>query len=66
MGDPANDGVGATVTGDAAAASRKVSLCFFWPLSNGQSLYSMLAKLFLRTRQKNDHHEHAQSMAVRA
>lgn len=29
-GDPANDGVGAaTVAGDAAVASRKVSLCFF-------------------------------------
>jgi hypothetical protein len=37
-GDPANEGVGAAVAGDAAVASRKVSLCFFWPLSSGQSL----------------------------
>ena len=28
-GDPANDGVAATVTGDAAEASLNVSLCFF-------------------------------------
>lgn len=40
-GDPAtwDIGVAATVTGDAAlVASLKVSLCFFCPLSNGQSL----------------------------
>lgn len=38
-GDPANDVVGGTVVaGEAALASLNVSLCFFWPLSSGQSL----------------------------
>jgi hypothetical protein len=37
-GEPAVWGV-AMVIGDAADASLNVSLCFFWPLSSGQSLY---------------------------
>jgi hypothetical protein len=37
-GEPAVLGV-AMVMGDAADASLNVSLCFFWPLSSGQSLY---------------------------
>jgi hypothetical protein len=41
-GEPAKDGVGAAVAGDAAVASRKVSLILFEPLSSGQSLESML------------------------
>lgn len=41
-------GVPATVTGLAAPASRKVSLCFFEPLSNGQSLLILCQQGYTR------------------